>query len=201
MLNLFKEIIRFLTGKLKLSEATLGRIALPALIFLLAGFLLGKVAVADSSTIPGSESDPLVTASWVEAKLSAFSQALKEERDERQSLEDRMRQLEGGSVELPSPQEPVIIQPTPPPTFEVVAVAAGQKLLSGSGTEFILRSGRVRAIEGAGGGLSDLTSGSNLASGKAIERDHLILSPREDGRGATAETAAIFLIRGIYIIE
>lgn len=199
MRYLLAEGKRILTGILKLKEGNKGRFLAPALIFLLIGFLLGQVTVADSAPVPGSESDPLVTASWVEAKFEAFSRALKEEQLERQILEDRMRQLEGSGAELPAPGQPP--PPLTAPTFEVVAVNAGQKMLSGSGTEFILRSGQARAVAGAGGGLSDLTAGTNLAADEQIKRDHLLLSPREDGRGVAAQSAAIFLIRGGYKIE
>jgi len=168
-----------------------------AFALLLIGFLLGHVAGADPNIVPGSESDPLVTASWVEARLSAFSQALKEEQRERQILEDRMKKLEGG--EQPAPGQPDIISPAP--TFQVVVVAPNKKVLTGTGTEIILRSGRAKAVEGAGGGLSNLTLGRNLSSGNLIEKDHLILSPRDDGRGIVTESEAILLVRGGYKIE
>lgn len=172
-----------------------------AVLFLLAGFLLGQVAVADSSVVPGSEQDPLVTASWVEAKLDAFSAALKEEQQERQKLEDRMYQIEGVERPLPSePGEPVqVVEPAP--AYKAVVVEAGKKLLPREGTEFILRSGRARAVVPvADTGLADLTAGANLEDGEAVTRDHLILCPRDDGRGVLTETEAIFLVKGKYRI-
>ncbi|MEW5919803.1 MAG: hypothetical protein AB1796_02385 [Bacillota bacterium] len=172
-----------------------------AALFLLAGFVLGQGVGANTGMIPGSEQDPLVTASWVEAKLNAFAQALKEEQQERQKLEDRMRQIEG--VERPLPAQPGapirIVEPAP--VYTVVVVEAGKKMLTGEGTEFILRSGRARAvvpIEGTG--LVNLTTGKNLVDGDPIERDQLLLSPRDDGRGIITETQAIFLVKSKYRI-
>lgn len=172
-----------------------------AALFLLAGFSLGQVAGANTGVTPGSEQDPLVTASWVEAKLDAFRQALKDEQQERQKLEDRMRQVEGVERPLPShPSEPVqIVEPAP--AYKVVVVDAGKKMLTGEGTEFILRSGRARAlipIEGTG--IVNLTTGKNLVDGDLLEQDHLLLSPRDDGRGIITETQCIFLVKDKYRI-
>ncbi len=172
-----------------------------AALFLLAGFLLGQVVVADSGIVPGSEQDPLVTASWVEAKLNSFAAALKDEQQEREKLEDRMRQIEGVERPLPSqPGEPVrIVEPAP--VFKVVVVEAGKKFLPGEGTEFILRSGLARAVVLIeANGLTNLTTGRNLKNGDLIERDHLILSPRDDGRGIIAETEIILLVKSKYRI-
>jgi len=189
-----------LSEKISFIRRQWGRTAVLALAFILAGFILGQAVGANSSLVPGSEGDPLVTASWVDAKINAFSQALRDEQKERQILEDRMKQLEGGGVERPSPGQPVYITPQAP-TFEVVVVSSGRKLLTGSGTEFILRSGNAKALEGAGGGLSNLTTGRNFSSGETIPRDNLFLSPRDDGRGVVTSSETIFLVRGGYKIE
>ena len=172
-----------------------------AALFLLAGFLMGQVAGANAGIVPGSEQDPLVTASWVEAKLDAFAQALKNEQLERQKLEDRMKQLDGVERPLPlQPEEPVQ-KVELAPVYTVVVVAAGKKMLPGEGTEFILRSGRARAvvpIEETG--LANLTTGQNLNDGDPIGRDQLILCPRDDGRGIITETESIFLVKSKYRI-
>ena len=169
-----------------------------AVLFLLTGFFLGQSVAADSGLIPGSEQDPLVTASWVEAKLEALTRSLKEEFRERESQEDRMQQPEGG--ERPRPGEPIVIA-GPAPAYTVVVVEAGKQMHTGEGTEFILRSGRVKALVPlADTGLVNLTTGKTLNDGDLLERDNLLLSPRDDGRGIVTETQAIFLIKGLYKI-
>jgi len=148
-----------------------------AAVSLFIGFLLGQGVAANTAPVPGSEDDPLVTASWVEARLRAVA---------------------GSGVQPPG--QPVYIA-APAPTFKVVSVPAGRKI-TGAGTELILRAGRARAVGGAGGGLSDLTAGRNLSKGDKVEADHLLLLIKDDGRGVVAETDAIFLVRGEYkIIE
>ena len=158
-----------------------------AFLFLLAGFSLGR-AGADNTALPGSEGDPLVTASWVEARLNTFSQTL------RQNLQGRLEVPEGSGVEQPVPGQVV----TPAPVYEVVVLQPGTQLLTGSGTEFILRSGKASVITASGGGIADLTSGKDLGNGEAVPRDHLLLSPKDDGRGVLTETEAIFMIRGKF---
>ncbi|MGI5876860.1 MAG: hypothetical protein ACOX6X_08680 [Dethiobacteria bacterium] len=166
---------------------------------LLVVLVLVKAAGADQNVIPGSEGDPLVTASWVEAKMEAFAQSLKNEQTERQKLEDRMRLLEGNGAERPFPGEGTHVVV---PVYEVVVVPEDKFILTGAGTEIILRTGKASAVEGPfGDGLSNLTSGVNLAQNDVVQRDHLIVSPRDDGRGIKTLTEAIFLIRGDYKIK
>lgn len=152
-----------------------------AALFLLAGLLLGQVVVANTGVVPGSEQDPLVTASWVEARLDAFAR--------------------GGVQPLPSQPGEAVRIVEPAPAYTVVVVEAGKKMLPGEGTEFILRSGQAKAVVPIeGNGLTNLTAGRNLEAGDRIERNHLILCPREDGRGVITETETIFLVRGKYRI-
>lgn len=166
-----------------------------AFLFLLAGFFLGRVAVADTGLIPGSEEDPLVTAGWVEARLSTFSKTIK--------AELAGMQIESSSKPPESPPDQpapghIIAIPSSAPVYEVVVLQPGTRLLAGAGTELILRSGRARVIVAPGGGIVDLTSGKELGDGEAVPREHLLLSPRDDGRGALTETEVIFLIRGKF---
>jgi hypothetical protein len=149
----------------------------PAILLLTAGFFLGQAAGANTSS-PGSEGDPLVTVSWVEARLAAFSR-------------DGTAGSGSGSAQFTDAE-------SQPFAYELINVPRGAKLLTGTGTEFILRSGRARAIAGAGGGIADLTSGQDLSNNIPIIRNHLLLSPKEDGRGVLMETESIFLIRGAY---
>ena len=114
-----------LLDRLSSSKGKWGRASALALIFMLIGFLLGQVAGADAGVIPGSENDPLVTASWVEAKLNEFSRSLKEQKD-LQIPEERIKQEDNDGH--PSPGQPVVIAPAP--TYEVIAVAKGQKCLA-----------------------------------------------------------------------
>ena len=153
---------------------------IPALLLLTAGFFLGQAAGASTSA-PGSEGDPLVTASWVEARLAAFAR-------------DGTAGNSGSSSQLNDAESQAF-------TYELITLPKGAKLFTGTGTEFILRSGKAKTIAGSGGGIADLTIGQDLGNNVSIVRNHLLLSPKEDGRGVLMEAESIFLIRGAYTTE
>lgn len=89
----------------------------------------------------------------------------------------------------------------PAVAFEAVFVEKGKKLIGGAGTEIILRSGGALAIDNGVDGLSDLTGGKDLKGGFAVEKNHLLLVPRDDGRGISAETDIWILVKGSYTIK
>ncbi|MGI6751238.1 MAG: hypothetical protein ACOX4U_01280 [Anaerovoracaceae bacterium] len=87
------------------------------------------------------------------------------------------------------------------PSFTAVKIPAGKKLIGGEGAEFILRSGEAKAIDNGIDGVSDITGGSDLKTGQDIARNHLLLIPRDDGRGIAASNELWVMIRGTYFIQ
>ena len=59
--------------------------------------------------------------------------------------------------------------------FNVIQLYKGQKMLTGEGTEFILRAGIANAISGPGGDLSNLTAGLNVENNSKLNINHLII--------------------------
>lgn len=86
-------------------------------------------------------------------------------------------------------------------SFQVVNVPKDSALVGEGGTEIALRAGQATAIASAMGGLLDVTEGVDLAQGAAIKANHLLVVPRTDGRGVTAKTDAIFMVKGVYAIR
>lgn len=86
-------------------------------------------------------------------------------------------------------------------TYTVVEVKAGQKVLGKSGTEIILRSGEATAIDNGANGVSDITSGTDLMTGQSVGQNHLLLVPKDDGRGIQAITDLFVMVRGPYTIQ
>ncbi len=137
--------------------------------------MIGQIVYAINKE-PGSTEDPLVTLSFVEQRIDQLKGYIDEKIKTTPST--------GGAVSL-----------------EVVNLKAGENLIAYQGTEIILRSGRAVIIDSPAGGISNLTSGFDLRKGERIPQNHLLLVPRTDGRGAKAETATVFMVRGAYRIE
>ena len=70
------------------------------------------------------------------------------------------------------------------------------------GTELILRSGEATAVGNIDGdGVSDVTLGVDLKMGEKINRNHLLIVPRKDGRGIVAKTDSWIMVKGKYEIK
>lgn len=86
-------------------------------------------------------------------------------------------------------------------TYSAVQLTTGQKIIGGEGTEIILRSGEAKAIDNGANGVSDLTGGTDLMTGYSVTQNHLLLIPRNDGRGIQASTEIWVMVRGSYTIQ
>lgn len=128
----------------------------------------------DTFSEPGSEEDPLVTKSYIEKRIEQLKYYI----DQKISGDD------SSTSEL-----------------EVVEVNSGQSIIGRAGTEIILRGGKGRVIAGELGGLSDITGGRDLQMGENVPANHLMIVPRDDGRGVYVLENAIFMVRGSYEIR
>ncbi len=97
--------------------------------------------------------------------------------------------------------EALVKSSTAGPQMVIVELAAGQKLVAGAGTEIILRAGSGVVIDSELGGLCDVTAGKDLRKGEPAPANHLLLVPRDDGRGIQAVTSVIAMVRGSYALE
>ena len=126
----------------------------------------------------GTDRDPLITKSYVDKKIDEI----------RSYVDTKILNVNSSSNE-----------------FIVVNVPEGKSIILGGGSEAILRSGEAKSIskirDGIDNGLSDVTAGKDLKMDEVITWNHLLLTPRDDGRGATAVTESIFLVRGSYEIK
>ena len=85
--------------------------------------------------------------------------------------------------------------------MHVVELAPGQALKGFSGTEIILRGGQATIIDSELGGICDATAGIDLRGGEAVPSNHLLIVPRDDGRGIRAQSSVIVMVRGDFVIE
>lgn len=132
-----------------------------------------------SQASPGTESDPLVTLSYVDKRFEELDVYLESK-------------LAVQPQETSSESEAVL--------FEIVEVKAGGMVYLGDSSEFILRSGEAVAIASSNGGLANLTEGYDIGQGKQIPKNHQILNPRNDGRGVAVTKDAWVMIKGPYTV-
>lgn len=83
-------------------------------------------------------------------------------------------------------------------TFSVVNVNSGKQVVFDNGAEFILRKGSGIIVGSQLGGISDTTVGYDLPDGSAVPSNHLLIVPRDDGRGFIASDDVIVMIKGGY---
>lgn len=138
---------------------------------------------------PGSSSDPLATAGYVDGKIEQVKYYINEK-------------LAG--VNVNSNEES---------SWKVVEVPAKGSLICKDGTEIILRSGKGEAISrisityengketATDNGLTDVTDGRDLKMGDNVPLDHLLIIPRDDGRGVYCVSHSYFLVKGNYEIK
>ena len=152
-------------GKLKIYGLAVAVICLAILV---------NVAVAE----PGSQSDPLVSKTYIEEILIPQLEDY---------VDSRVADSKGDSSEGPS--------------FKVVDVKAGQKVICSAGCEVILRMGSATIIATEKGGLADTTAGFDLSNGTKMPSNHLLIVPLSDGRGVKADTDIILMIKGGYTVK
>jgi hypothetical protein len=106
-------------------------------------------------------------------------------------------------TEVPETQAPETEAPTntamPITEYDVVYLTKGQTIVGSS--EFILRSGSAVSTCPGINGITDITDGVDLTDGMEIPWNHLLLVPRDDGRGITVtSTEAYIMARGQYTV-
>jgi len=82
--------------------------------------------------------------------------------------------------------------------WKVVELEAGQVLEGKASSEFILRRGRAEVVDTSGNGIPDLTAGADIFAGGRVPQNHLLVIPREDGRGIKALSGGVWVMyRGV----
>lgn len=172
----------------------------------------------------GSRDDPLVTVSYITDELipglsekidAAVAAKTKEYSDQ---LETKYNQLVTGleSGAAGSLTDPALIDAVAEAvlrkqgssgggavpsadTMKRVDLTNGQTLKLALGSEALLRLGSAACVASGSPGLIDVTTGGELASGGALEKNHLYLATVE-GRGLKADGATTVFVRGSYTL-
>ena len=182
------------------------------IVFIICIMLPSIILVASASSgQPGSDSDPLVTKSYVDQKFAqlsaqigtgtgtgtgtvddaALAQLQVDVGDMFKFITDALVEIEELKGKVESLENGYI----------VVEAKAGQTIVLSGGSEAILRSGTAQAIGGTYGGIADVTAGVDLKQGDSTPAQHLLISSRSDGRGIKITKDAFLIIRGAYTIK
>ena len=162
----------------------------------LAVFVFAAAAADDGeyagSDLPVSESYVLRAIRALDEKLTAKIDTLANVCEEYRAAAEKSSPSAPSSA--PSSDSTVSV------SYEVVTLKRGQKLLGNC--EIILRSGKANTICPDAAGISDLTAGADLPDSTALASNHLLLVPRDDGRGIIAASNTVYvMVRGTYRIE
>lgn len=129
----------------------------------------------------GSQSDPLITLSYLNETLKpSMITAFDSQADK------AMEKLENQFASDIS---------SATGSFRAVTVSKGQTLTGGEGTEILFRAGTASAS----GGIVDMSSGTAVKSGAAVTANHLYICPSA-GTGVTASADATMMVRGGYTV-
>ena len=134
-------------------------------------------AAAMASGGAGSQSDPLVTLSYL---TETFTSQVMEKVDA--EIAKRNAQLNGASG-----------------GYTVVTLSPGQALTGEAGCEVLLRSGEANCAASPPPGLADATDGSTINGGARLAVNHLYFMT--DSRTVASAAGAVLLVRGTYTVS
>lgn len=154
--------------------------------------LLSVTSLYAADSKIGTESDPLVTKSYVDKQIASVSGGANKDLEARLSAQEDL-------ISILS-QEIANLKEEGSSSFEIVSVPVGSIIYGKQGSEMIIRSGEGSIIASAAGGVQDVTDGVDLAGGVKAPNNNLLIVPREDGRGIMASKTMVVMVRGGYTI-
>lgn len=137
----------------------------------------------------GSSSDPLISKGYLDKKLLELKSYVDKEISKTENNSGGNKPEEGSNGNIFK--------------SEVLELKKGQILIGYAGTEIILRGGKAKPYNvKMDAGLADITGGQDIDNkNKLLPYNHLLIVPRDDGRGAYVVDDAIFMVRGKYKIK
>ena len=151
------------------------------IILLIVVAVLAAGAGVYAATNYGTQSDPLVTVSYLTDTLEP---SIMGDFDNR--LAAAMEQLEFAFEQEMAGAAGV---------FEVVSLSSGQTLSGNAGCEILFRSGSASAV----GALLDVSAGASVSSGTSLTANHLYMTS-VSGDGLKAGGSVTLLVRGVFTI-
>lgn len=156
--------------------------------------VLGVTTLYAADGLIGTEADPLVTKSYVDQKISALAGGTSNT-----TLTTQLKEQQQLIIEMR--QEIENLRQEGSNSFEVVVVPQGKIIYGKANTEMIIRAGEGQIVTSPVGGIQNITDGQDLLGGTVAPRNHLLLIPREDGRGLMATKQLTVMVRGGYVLN
>ncbi len=157
--------------------------------------LLAVTTLYASDSGAGSANDPLVTKSYVDKKIAEISPGSGAGGDTAERLRNQEKLISELIGEINS------LKQGSSSTYTVVSIPQGKSILGKQGAEIIIRGGEGRVLSAEAGGIQDMTAGVDINGGATAPRYHLLIIPREDGRGLLAVKELTVMVRGGYTIQ
>lgn len=164
---------------------------IPVVVALSATLFIGAVqAVTNDPPEPGSDADPLVSKNYVDSKINGLNAGILRLTQENASLKTENEKMKQEIEKLKGSSK-----------FVIITLDAGKQLFAGDGAEIILRGGQASGIKGESGGLADVVTGNDIATGASVPPNHILISSADDGRGLKSLGKVWLLVRGTYTIK
>jgi len=80
--------------------------------------------------------------------------------------------------------------------WRVLELRADQIMTCRAGAEFITRRGQAVIVDSTGNGIPDVTGGEDIFANNNVPLNHMLIVPRDDGRGIKALSPVVVLYRG-----
>jgi hypothetical protein len=168
---------------------------------------LATIVIVNADNVTSSQTgtidDPLITKSYFDQNIA---QRIKDELSKQSMTEDKIKQLISSEISKLNPiNDPGSSSSnmSMSVSLTVINLQPGQTLYGGSGTELIVRTGKVTVVSSDENGIPDVTSGKDISTGNTVELNHLLIVPRE-GRGVKADPKlkqdTYIMVRGNYTI-
>lgn len=201
-----------------------------AALAIILSFLLVHIvqAVNSGSSDPGTDNDPIVSQSYVDAKINSILTKVNELGTFKDGLTKSVNQLSSEVADLTNkvnnssaPDNSDLtkkvfqlsvkveelanavknIKAPAVPQYQLYKLLKGKQMTPAPGTELIVRTGAVRAVKGRNGNILDLTLGTEVGNTSNLPINRLLLAHMDDGRGIKALKDSWILVKGKYTVK
>jgi hypothetical protein len=180
------------------------RIIISSLLIWTTTIVIANADGVSTNTQAGTIDDPVITKSYFEQNVKS---KIMEEMNKQSMTEEKVKQLISAELGNTKPSsdssKPPAVTGSANSSLTVIKLEPGQTLFGGSGTEIIVRTGKVTVTSSDDNGIPDVTSGKDIFAGTTVDLNHQLVIPR-DGRGVKSDPKLkqdiYIMVRGSYLL-